>query len=68
MKTAAEFQARLQELQNEQLELKASPESRTKIARARIQEITAEFIATKQEWRETLGETLSGVSYVETLF
>jgi len=58
MKTAAEFQAKLQELQNEQIVLKALPESRTKVVRTRIQEITAEFIATKQEWRETLGETL----------
>jgi len=67
MNTAAEFQARLQELQNEQKELKASKDSSKKVVRTRIQEINVEFIATKKEWRDTLGDSLSKVSYSETL-
>jgi len=57
MKTAAEFQARLQELQKEQTELALSPDRRKKVNRERRLEIQAEFYAVKKAWRETLGET-----------
>lgn len=58
MKTAAEFQARLQKLQREQTELALSPDRLKKTVRARSREITAEYFAVKKEWRETLGETV----------
>lgn len=61
MKTAAEFQARLQELQSEQVMLLASNDRRKKAVRTRIQEITREFFAVKEEWREALGEDIAGV-------
>lgn len=57
MTTAAEFQGKLKELQEEQKGLLSSVDRRKKVVRLRIQEITKEFYATKTLWRETLGPT-----------
>lgn len=57
MKTAAEFQARLIEIQNEQKELIATQNTRLKAVRLKRQALTAEFYAVKTLWRETLGDT-----------
>ena len=56
MKTAEQYQAKLKELQNEQIELMKG-NMRLKANRIRKQEITKEFYAVKKEWREKLGAT-----------
>jgi hypothetical protein len=56
MKTSAEFQARLTELQNEQRDIISSGGRRTKVGRARCQEINKEFYSTRDQWREVCGD------------
>ena len=55
MTTALEFQEKLKSLQSEQKTLLSSTDRRKKNVRDRIKQITSEFYATKDLWRQTLG-------------
>jgi DNA gyrase/topoisomerase IV subunit A len=55
MRTHADYQQKLIELQNEQKALLASPDRRKRVIQERIRQLTKEFYDTKTEWREKLG-------------
>lgn len=55
------FQQRLIEIQNEQKALLASPDRRKKLVRAKINQLTADFYAVKEEWQAYNKENKIGI-------